>query len=96
MKVKPVIASTSTITIQHLHSIFATPGLAGMLITDNSSVFTSEEFKTLLNRIESITQHLHHTTLYLMDLLKGVSNHWNGIRTGLEWDQMLWNSKIKE
>ena len=96
MKVKPVTANTSTMTIQHLHSIFAAPGLAGMLITDNSSVFTSEEFKTFTKQ-----NGIHHSTsvpyhLYLMDLLKGVSNHWNGIRTGLEWDRMLWNSKIKE
>ena len=57
MKVKPVTANTSTMTIQHLHSIFATLGLAGMLITDNSSIFTREEFKTFTKQ-----NGIHHST----------------------------------
>ena len=46
MEVKPVTAATSTVTIEHLRSIFATHGLPEMLVTDNGSVFTSEEFRT--------------------------------------------------
>ena len=38
--------ATSTVTIEHLRSIFATHGLPEMLATDNGSVFISEEFKT--------------------------------------------------
>ena len=43
---KPVTTATSTMTIEHLRSIFATHGLPEMLVTDNGSVFTSEEFRT--------------------------------------------------
>ena len=25
----------------------------------------------------------------------GVSNHWNGIRTGLEWNGLDWNGKVR-
>jgi len=35
---------TSAVTIEHLHSIFATHGLPEMLVSDNGSVFTSVEF----------------------------------------------------
>ena len=46
MEVKPVTTATSTVTIEHLRSIFSTHGLPEMLVMDNGSVFTSEEFKT--------------------------------------------------
>ena len=46
MEVKPVTTTTSTVTIEHLHSIFTSHGLPEMLVTDNGSVFTSEEFRT--------------------------------------------------
>ena len=36
--------ATSTITVEHLHTIFATHGLPEMLVSNNGSVFTSAEF----------------------------------------------------
>lgn len=45
VEVKPVNNATSTVTIDQLCSIFATHGIPEMLVTDNGSVFTSEEFK---------------------------------------------------
>ena len=50
MEVKTVTSATSTVTIEHLCSIFATHGLPEMLVTDNGSVFTSAEFKLFLQR----------------------------------------------
>ena len=35
--------ATSTITVEHLHTIFATHGLPEMLVSNNGSVFTSAE-----------------------------------------------------
>ena len=48
---------TSTVTIEHLRSIFATHGLTEMLVTDNGSVFTSEEFRTFTKQ-----NGIHHST----------------------------------
>ena len=45
IEVKPVNNATSTVTIDQLRSIFATHGIPEMLVTDNGSVFTSEEFE---------------------------------------------------
>ena len=44
IEVRPVNNATSTITIDQLRSIFATHGLPEMLVTDNGTVFTSDEF----------------------------------------------------
>ena len=38
LDVKPVTATTSAVTSEHLHSIFSTHGLPEMLVTDNGSV----------------------------------------------------------
>ena len=45
IEVKPVNNATSTVTIDQLRSIFATHGIPEMLVTENGSVFTSEEFE---------------------------------------------------
>ena len=44
IEVRPVYNATSTVTIDQLRSIFATHGLPEMLVTDNGTVFTSNEF----------------------------------------------------
>ena len=60
MEVKPTNAATSTIS--HLRSIFATHGLPEMLVTDNASIFTSEEFKLFAkqNVIRHVTSAPYH------------------------------------
>jgi transposase InsO family protein len=62
MEVKSVSAATSTQTIEHLRTIFATHGLPEMLVTDNGSVFTSSEFKnfTKRNGIRHVTSAPYH------------------------------------
>ena len=59
MEVKP---ATTTSTISHLRSIFAIHGLPEMLVTDNASIFTSEEFKlfTKQNGIRHVTSAPYH------------------------------------
>ena len=52
-----VSPATSTITIEHLRSLFATHGLPEMLVTDNRDVFTSAEFKQFVQR-----NGIHHVT----------------------------------
>ena len=54
----PITAST----IQHLRSVFATHGLPEILVTDNNSIFTSEEFKlfTKQNSIRHVTSAPYH------------------------------------
>ena len=44
LEVKIMNSATTTSTIDHLHSLFATHGLPEMVISDNGSVFTSIEF----------------------------------------------------
>ena len=50
LEVFPVSAATSTITIEHLRTLFSTHGLPHLLVTDNRTVFTSSEFKDFLHR----------------------------------------------
>ena len=59
---KPTNTATTAATIHHLRSIFATHGLPEMLVTDNASIFTSEEFKlfTKQNRIRHVTSSPYH------------------------------------
>ncbi len=45
LEVDPVNSATSTTTIDKLRMVFATHGLPDILVTDNGSVFTSQEFK---------------------------------------------------
>ena len=45
LEVIPVTAATSSVTIDHLCSMFATHGLPKTLVTDNGTQFTSIEFE---------------------------------------------------
>ena len=62
MEVKPTNTPTTASTIHHLRSIFATHGLPEMLVTENASIFTSEQFKlfTKQNGIRHVTSALYH------------------------------------
>ena len=62
MEVKPTNTATTAATIHHLRSIFATHGLPEMIVTDNTSIFTSEEFKlfTKQNGIHHVTSSPYH------------------------------------
>ena len=53
---------TSARTIETLRSVFATHGLLRVIVTDNSSSFTSEEFKTFVckNGIKHVTSAPYH------------------------------------
>ena len=50
MEVQPVCSATSSNTISALRTIFATFGLPEILVSDNGSVFTSEEFRVFIKR----------------------------------------------
>ena len=50
LEVVPVSAATSTATIEKLQAIFATHGLLERIVTDNGTVFTSEEFENFLQQ----------------------------------------------
>ena len=50
MEVQPVCSATSSNTISDLRTIFATFGLPEILVSDNGSVFTSEEFRVFIKR----------------------------------------------
>jgi len=64
MEVKLVKTATSSTTIEHLRNIFATHGLPEMLVTDNASYFTSQEFQDFnkLNGIRHVTSAPYHPT----------------------------------
>ena len=59
---KLLTAATSTIMIEHLHSIFATHGLPRMFVTDNGTQFTTAEFKSFMknNGNRHITSSQYH------------------------------------
>ena len=50
MDVKAMKSATSSSTIEHLRSLFATHGLPELLVSDNGTVFTSSEFKRFLQQ----------------------------------------------
>ena len=50
LEVVPVSAATSTATIKKLRAIFVTHGLPERIVTDNGTVFTSEEFENFLHQ----------------------------------------------
>ena len=62
LKVSPLSAATSTVTIQHLRSIFATHGLPRSFVTDNGPQFTSAEFEAFMknNGIRHIKSSPYH------------------------------------
>ena len=49
--------AVSLMTIEKMHSVFATHGLLEMLVTDNGTVITSEEFKKFMDK--NGIQHVH-------------------------------------
>ena len=49
LDVVQVSAATSTVTIEKLRTIFATHGLPERIVTDNVTVFTSDEFESFLH-----------------------------------------------
>ena len=57
MEVQPVCSATSSNTISALRTIFATFGLPEILVSDNGSVFTSEELRVFIkcNGIRHLT-----------------------------------------
>ena len=50
MEVQPVCSATSSNTISALRTIFAIFGFPAILVSDNGSVFTSEEFRVFIKR----------------------------------------------
>ncbi len=62
LEVKVVSTATSSATIQHLRDMFSTHGLPEVLISDNGSCFTSQEFKqfTKLNGIRHVCTAPYH------------------------------------
>ena len=46
MEVSIVTSATTAVTIQNLRRMFATHGLPRTVVSDNGSVFTSNEFQT--------------------------------------------------
>ena len=62
LEVKPLTTATSAVTIEHLHSIFATHGLPKMFVTDNGTQFTSAEFESFMknNGIQHVTSSPYH------------------------------------
>ncbi len=52
LEVHAVSSVTSATTIEMLRTIFATHGLPDILVTDNGSVFTSQELRTSQSRTE--------------------------------------------
>ena len=65
VRVIPLSGSTSEITIDKLHQIFATHGLPELCVTDNGSAFISEEFSLFLpkNGIKQVTSAPYHLSL---------------------------------
>ena len=62
LEVTPVASTSSHATIQALRRIFATHGLPEMLVSDNGTAFTSDEFKQFLQmngiqQVNSAEQH---------------------------------------
>ena len=62
LEVSSLSAATSTVTIQHLRSMFATHGLPRSLVTDNGPQFTSAEFEAFMknNGIRHIKSSPYH------------------------------------
>ena len=62
VEIRPVNNATSTVTMDQLCLIFATHGLPEMLVTDNGTVFTSNEFNRFtkqngIHHVRSATYH---------------------------------------
>ena len=57
LEVKIVSSATTTNTLDHLRSLFATHGLPEMIVSDNGSVFTSVEFQDFCSKKKSAPYH---------------------------------------
>ena len=62
LEVTPVASTSSQATIQALRRIFATHGLPEMLVSDNGTAFTSEEFRQFLktNGVRAVNSAPYH------------------------------------
>lgn len=54
LEVVPVSAANTINTIKALHTMFATHGLPALIVSDNGTQFTSQEFWNLLRKMEFI------------------------------------------
>ena len=50
MEVSMVSSATSSVTVERLRAMFATHGLPETVVSDNDTVFTSDEFKQFVDR----------------------------------------------
>ena len=62
LEVHPITTATSAVTIEKLKFIFSTHGLPDMIVSDNKSVFTSNEFTNFMkqNGITHVKASLYH------------------------------------
>ena len=69
MEVKMVKQANSKTTISVLRSLFTTHGIPELLVSDNGSTFTSQEFQDFMqqNRIRHNTSAPYHPALLQMD-----------------------------
>ncbi|KAI2648573.1 hypothetical protein H4Q32_018706 [Labeo rohita] len=72
MEVYPTMHATSQITIEKLRRCFSTHGLPKMLVSDNGSCFTSEEFGIFMKRngIQHVMSALHHPSSRVVQTFK--------------------------
>ena len=76
MEAFPMNTSTSRATIEKLRIDFAKHGLPEIVVTDNGSNFTSEEFEDFLKKnTESVISELRPIILHQMDWLRGPCKH---------------------
>ena len=80
LDVIPARSATSTVTIEKLRTIFATHGIPRKIVTDNGSVFTSDEFSTFMKKngiVHTLTSPYHPASNGLAE--RGVQTFKNGI-----------------
>ena len=61
MEVEPVESATTTTTMEKLRKIFSTHGIPEKLVSDNGSVFTSQEFTDFVK--SNGIDHIKHSTV---------------------------------
>ena len=67
LDVFPVKAATSFNTIEKLRMLFSSFGLLHKILSDNGSVFTSQEFQDFMKSNGIINAKYHHITHHLMN-----------------------------
>ena len=72
IEVVPVPSIASSYTIEALRHMFATHGLPQIIVSDNGTAFTSQEFKMF---VKNNISPLHHTILHQMGWLRGQYKH---------------------